>query len=324
MISTTFRRILAIALLQTAVMASAQTDSFPGKPIKLVVPYGPGASTDVVARVVGQKISEELKQPVIVENRAGASGMIGSNLVAQAAPDGYTILLGTDGTHAGNPHLLKNHPFNPVKDVTPITMAAKNIMVLVAHPSLPVNNIPELIRYAKANPGKLSYGSSGNGSPHHLAGILFNQMAGTDILHVAYKGGAPALNDVLGGQIPLAYTSLVSAIAQIKAGKLKTLGVTEKTRYAGLPDLPAIAEFLPGFEMASWLAFFGPAGLPPSVLKTLNQSLVKALNTPDVRTSMNEGGLLVVANTPEQFAAQLKADYESRGALIRQHNIHIE
>lgn len=316
--------VAGLLLAQVMALGAAHAQSFPNRPIKLVVPYGPGASTDSTARMVAQKVSDDLKQPVVVDNRAGAAGMMGSDFVAKAPADGYTILLATDGTHTGNPHLMKNHPFHPVKDVTPITLAARNVIVLAAHPSLPVNNVQELIAHAKANPGKLAYASSGNGSPHHLSGELFNQMAGTSITHIAYKGGGPALNDMLGGQVPLGFTSLVTAAPHIKAGKLKALAITEKTRYKNAPQLPTIAETLPGYEMGSWLAFFAPPGLPPAVLKTLHGSITKALNAPDVMAKLEESGLMVVANTPEQFGAILKADYEFRGRLIKQNNIQAE
>ncbi len=316
--------VTGLLLAQALALGAAHAQTFPSRPIKLVVPYGPGASTDSTARLVGQKVSEDLKQPVVVDNRAGAAGMMGSDFVAKAPADGYTILLATDGTHTGNPHLMKNHPFHPVRDVTPITLAARNVIVLAAHPSLPVNSVPELIAYAKANPAKLAYASSGNGSPHHLAGELFNQMAGTSITHVAYKGGGPALNDLLGGQVPLGFTSLVTAAPHIKAGKLKALAITEKARYKNAPQVPTIAETLPGYEMGSWLAFFAPPNLPPAILKTLHGTITKALNAPDVTAKLEEGGLMVVANTPEQFGAILKADYEFRGKLIKQNNIQAE
>ena len=315
------RAALALLLLHLACTSAALAQGFPSRPIRLVVPYGPGASTDTMARLVGQKVSEDLKQPVIIENRAGASGMIGADFVARAAPDGYTILLATDATHSGNVHLMKAPPFHPLRDSTPITMAAKNILVLAANPAFSPNTIAELIDYAKKNPGKLSYGSSGSGSPHHLAGVLLNQMAGIDLMHVAYKGGAPAITDVLGGQLPLVFSSMVAVTAQIKAGKLKALGITEKTGVAAMPGVPPIADTIADFEMQSWLAFVGPAGLPPAVLQTLNQSITKALKAPDVAAKLGDGGLLVVANTPEQFAVQLKADFEKRGELIRRNNI---
>lgn len=314
------RAALMGAAIVTGGVAVAQ-DAYPNRMIKLVVPYSPGATTDMMARLVAEKIREDFKQTVVVENRAGASGMIGSDFVAKSAPDGYTILLATDGTHTGNPFLLKKFPFDAINDVTPITLGAKNLVGLVAHPSLPVNNVRELIDHAKKNPGTLTYGSSGNGSPHHLAGILFNQMAGTDIMHVAYKGGGPSVVDVLGGHIPLAYASLATVMPHIKSGKLKLLGLTEKNRAPEFPTLPTVAETLPGFEMGSWLAFAGPANLPAEVLKKLNQSLVKALKMPDVAAKLNEGGLLVVGSTPEEFAAILRADYDTRGRLIKKYGI---
>lgn len=312
---TFFRRALALLALPLAVAANAQ--GYPAKPIKLIVPYPPGASTDAVARQVGQKMSDDLGQPIVVDNRAGASGNIGSDLVAKSPADGYTFLLGTDATHTSNPHLFKAFPFDVIRDATPLTLAAKNILVLVALPSFPPNNIRELIDYAKKNPGKLSYGSAGQGSPHHLAGAMLNQMAGIDLVHVPYKGGGPAATDVLGGQIPLVFSSLVTVSSQIQAGRLKVLGVTEKARYAGLPNVPAIAETLPGFEMSSWLGFFGPPNLPAAIVSRLHDSIVKALLAPDVTAKLNAAGLLVVGNTPEQFAAQQKLDYENRGQLIK-------
>jgi tripartite-type tricarboxylate transporter receptor subunit TctC len=314
------RRALVLLALPFALgvpsTSSAQVP-YPNKPIKMVVPYPPGASTDAVARLVGQKMTEEMGQPVIIDNRAGASGNIGSDVVAKSAPDGYTLLLATDATHTANPWLFKAHPFDVIKDATPITMAARNIIVLVALPTFPANTIRELIDYAKKNPGKLSYGSAGQGSPHHLSGALLNQMAGIDLVHVPYKGGGPAATDLLGGQIPLVFSSLVTVAPQIRAGKLKAIAVTEKTRYAGFPNVPAVAETLPGFEMSSWLGFFGPGKLPPDVLAKLNASMTRALNTPEVSAKLGEAGLMVVANTPEQFAAQQKSDYEKRGQLIK-------
>jgi tripartite-type tricarboxylate transporter receptor subunit TctC len=309
------RAALALAAIGFSLAATAQP--FPHKPLKLVVPYPPGASTDVIARLVGQKMGEDLGQPVIVENKGGASGNIGSDYVAKAAPDGYTFLLATDATHTSNAYLFKNFPFDVIKDVTPLTMAAKNILVLVAHPSFPPNNVRELIDYVKKNPGKVSYGSAGQGSPHHLAGAMLNQMAGIEMVHVPYKGGGPAATDVLGGQIPIIFSSYVTVAAQIHAGKLKVLGVTEKTRYPGLPDVPTIAETLPGFEMSSWLGFFAPPNLPAPIRDRLHDSIVKALAMPDIRAKLDAAGLLVVGDTPQQFAAQQKSDYDKRGALIK-------
>jgi tripartite-type tricarboxylate transporter receptor subunit TctC len=314
------RIITAGIALQFGIAAVAQ-DGYPNRPIRLIVPYGPGATTDLMARAVGHKLSEALGQSVVIDNRAGGGGVIGSDLVAKAPADGYTLLIATDGTHTGNPFLLKRIPFDAIKDFTPITLAAKNLLVLVANPALPVSNVKDLIEHAKANPKALSYGSSGNGSPHHLAGIVFNQMAGTSIQHIAYKGGGQAVADVLGGQIPLAYASLATVVSHIRSGKLKALAITEKTRVPEFADLPAMAETLPGFEMGSWLGFMGPANLPADVLKRLSSAMVKALTAPDMAAEFNKGGLLVVASTPEEFASRLKAEYEERGRLIRQNHI---
>lgn len=315
---------LALGTVLGAPLAAHANDKYPSKPIRMVIPYGTGATTDLMGRLVAHKIAEELKQPVVVENKSGAAGMIGSDFVAKSAPDGYTFLLATDGTHTGNPFLLKKFPFHAVNDVTPIIMGARNLLVLVAHPSVPVKNVKELIDYAKKNKGKLSFGSSGNGSPHHMAGVLFNQMAGTDLMHVPYRGGGPAVVDVLGGQIPLAFASLASVSPHVKAGKLTMLGLTEKTRAKGFEDIPTIAESLPGFEMNSWLAFVGPANMDPKIVQTLNKAIANALNSEDVKTKLNEGGLLVAPGSSADFGKLLRSEYENRGRLIKDNNITIE
>lgn len=307
-----------------ALAGTAAASDYPNRTITLVVPYGTGATTDLMARLVAQKMSEDLKQSVIVDNKGGAAGLIGSEFVARAKPDGYTILLATDGTHTGNPFLLKKFPFHAVNDVTPITMGARNLLVMVAHPSVPVKTVKELIAYAKKNPGKLSFGSSGNGSPHHLAGVLFNQMAGTDMLHVPYRGGGPAVVDVLGGQIPVIFTSLATVMPHIKSGKLTLLGLTEKDRPKEFADIPSISETLPGFEMSSWLAFVGPANIPKDVVDTLNASIGKVLKSPDVEAKLNENGLLIKPSTADTFGQELKLDYETRGRLITNNKITAE
>jgi tripartite-type tricarboxylate transporter receptor subunit TctC len=314
-IGTRLRAALVCALVFASFVAAAQ--SFPSKPIKLVVPYPPGAAADAIARLVAPKLTEDLGQPIVIENRGGAGGNIGSEFVAKSAPDGYTVEVSTDGPHVGNAFLLKSMPYDPIKDFTPITLAVKNILVLVANPSLPVNSVPELIEYAKKNPGKLSFGTPGNGSPHHFAGALFNQLAGTDLQHVPYNGGGPAVTDLIGGQIPLAVSSLVSVAAQIKEGRVKVLAVADKERYSGLPGVPTIGETLPGFVMTSWNGFFAPARLPAPILARLHESITKALRGPEVSARLHALGLEVVAGTPEQFAAQQKADYELRANLAK-------
>ena len=307
----------ALAALALAASQAAFGQAYPAKPIRFVVPYPPGASTDTVARAVAQKLSDTLGWQAFVENRAGASGNIGADYVAKSAPDGYTILLGTDATHTTNVFFGKNFPYDPVKDFTPITLAVGNVIVLASHPSVPVSSMKELIDYAKQNPGRLAYASSGTGSPHHLSGELLRQMAGIDIVHVPYKGGGQAITDFVGGQVPLMFSSLVTVAPHVKSGKVRALGVVEAKRYAAMPEIPTIAETLPGFEINSWLGFLGPAGLPPPVQARLHAEIVKALNAPDVRARLEPAGLVVVANTPAEFAAVIKTDLDRRGRLIK-------
>ncbi|MFM9884043.1 MAG: Bug family tripartite tricarboxylate transporter substrate binding protein [Burkholderiales bacterium] len=301
------------AILPPAAMAQV----FPNKTIKIVVPYPPGASTDAVARTIAQKLSEVFGQPAIVENRPGASGNIGSDYVAKSAPDGYTLVMGTDATHATNVHVSKNPPFDPVRDFTPISIAVGNVIALAVHPAFPANTIAELVEHAKRNPGKLAYGSSGSGSPHHLAGELLRQLSGIDIVHVPYKGGGVAVTDLMGGQIPMMFASLAAVVQQAKAGKLRLIGVVESSRYGGLPDVPTIGETVRGFELASWLGFFGPAGVPAPIVARLNEEIVKALRAPDVRAKLEPLGLSIMAMTPEASMAMVKSEMEKRGRLIK-------
>lgn len=314
--------LLLAALAALAVPAAAA--DYPERPIRLVVPYPPGASTDILGRTVAEKMSASLGQQVIVDNKGGASGNIGTEFVARAEPDGYTFMVGTDATHAANHHLMTKPTFHPIEDFTPLTLAVANPVVLIVHPSLPAKTVRELVEYVKAHPDKGSFGSSGIGSPHHLAGELLRQMSGAPLVHVSYRGGGPAMNDVLGGQIPMIFASVVTALPHIKAGKVRAIGVTQAARYPGLPDVPAIAETLPGFEMNSWLAFFAPAGLSPALTARLNQEIVRALRAPEVREKMDAGGLVVVANSPDEFAAQQKRDFEQRGRLVKSAGIKAE
>ena len=308
---------LLIAALPALSSPVATAQTYPDKPIRLIVPYPPGASTDTLGRTVAHKLSESLGQSVVVENRTGASGNIGSEIVAKAPPDGYTIGVGTDATHTTNMHLALSPPYDPVKDFTPLTLAVSNPIVLVVNPSVPVKTVHELIEYGKANPGKISYGSSGNGSPHHLSGELLKQMTGVPFVHVPYRGGGPAVNDVLGGQIPMVFSSMVTVLQHVKSGTLRAIAVTQKTRYPGLPDVPSFAETLPGFEMNSWLGMFAPARLPAPVAKRLEDEIVKALRAPDVKPKMDAAGMIVVAGPAAEFAAQIRRESEQRGQLLK-------
>ena len=304
--------IVAVALTAAAwTCAPALAQGYPQKSITIVVPYGPGGSTDLLARSVAQRMSESMGQAVIVENRAGASGMIGSEVVARAAPDGYTLLVGTGATHSIVQFTNKAVPYDPVRDFTPLTEAVEVPIVLAVHPSVPANNAKEFVEYVKKNPGKISFGSSGTGSPHHLAGELLKQMTGIDMVHVPYKGAGQAVQDLIGGQIPSIFTTLSTAIPQMRGGKIKILGLVEAKRQPSVPEIPTIGESLPGYAMPrSWLGFFGPAGLPAPIVKRLNAEMLKALHAPDIRAKLEAAGMPVIGTSAEEFATVVKDDLE--------------
>jgi tripartite-type tricarboxylate transporter receptor subunit TctC len=293
-------RTLLVAVLAFPLIALAQ--AWPSKPIRLVVPYPPGGSTDLLARTIGQKVGEALGQQIIVDNRAGAGGMLGSEIVARAAPDGYTILLGTGATHGLTLLLSKAIPYDPVKDFTPITAAVEVPIILCVSLQVPAATARELVDYAKKNPGKLAYGSSGTGSPHHLSGELLRQVAGIDVVHVPYKGAAPAVQDLIGSQIPMVFTTLSTALPHIKAGKIRAIGFVEAK---------------PGYVMpASWLGFFAPAGLPDPILRRLNAEIVKAVQSPDVKAKLETAGMPVVGTGSEEFAKMVKDDIETFRKIV--------
>jgi tripartite-type tricarboxylate transporter receptor subunit TctC len=306
---------LCIAALQGP--AAAQT--WPAaKPITMVVPVPPGPTIDMIARLVSAKLQEALGQTVIVDNRSGANGSIGSTLVAHAPPDGYTLMAATPASHVTAIHLTKNLPYDPVKDFTPIMAAVEPVTALVVNSELPVNSVQELIAYAKANPGKLSYGSSGIGSVFHLTGELFNRTAGVNIVHVPYRGVSQPMQDVAAGNIQLMHISLSSARGALTSGKAKVLAILEPKRYAKLPDIPTMSEILPGFRKPStWFGFFGPAHLPPEIVARLSTEMRKAITAPDVRAKLEANDLIVIADTPEQFAALQKEGIEQFGAIIK-------
>jgi tripartite-type tricarboxylate transporter receptor subunit TctC len=274
--------------------------------------------------MVAQKLASSLGQPVVVDNRSGASGNIGSEAVARSAADGYTLLLGTDATHASNLHLTTQPTFHPSRDFTALSLAALNPIVLVVHPSLPVNNLQELVAYVKAKPQQGGFGSSGSGSPHHLAGELLKQRTGAPLVHVPYRGGGPALNDVMGGQLPMLFASLITVLQHIQSGRLRALGVTSLQRFEALPQVPTLAESLEGFELNSWLAFFGPARLPEPISKRLSDEIITVLRDPDIRTRLRDSGLVPVGSTGAELAEVVRRDLEQRGRLIRAANIKPE
>ncbi len=297
---------------------SAQAQPYPSKPIRFVVPYPAGGPLDTVARLLGQKVSESTKQPVIVDNKPGAGGNIGADAVAKAPADGYTILMGAVATHAINPTLYSSIPYDAIKDFIPVTQVASTPNVLVVNPSVPATNVREFIAYAKANPGKLNFGSGSTGSAGHLAGELFKTMAGVDMVHVPYKGAAPAMSDLMGGQIQLMFDNLASSLAQVRAGKVKALAVTTAKRSALAPELPTIAESgLPGFDISTWFGIFVPAGTPREVVARLHGEFTRALAMPDLREKMMSLGAEPVGSTPEEFANYIRSEADKYARVIK-------
>ena len=308
-----------------AMAAGAGAQQFPDRPVTLVIPFAAGGSTDVVGRIIAQKMSDDLGQQVVVENVAGAGGNIGADRVARADPDGYTILMGTVATHALNPLILKTKPYDPEKDFAPVSLLVVVPNVLVVNPALPAKNVEELIALLKADPEKYSYASSGNGTPLHLSGELFKAMAGVDIQHIPYKGAGPALNDVVGNQVPIMFDNLPSSSAHIKGGTLRALGVTTAERAASFPDIPTIAESgVPGYETYTWNALFAPAGTPKEAIDRLNASANKAMKDPAVIEKMNGFSARIVGSTPEELAAHVKAELAKWAPVVKNANISME
>ena len=310
------------AMLMSGV-AFAQT--WPSRPITMVVPFAPGPAVDLIARQVGAKIAGPLGQSVVIENRTGANGSIGSNAVARSSPDGYTLLLGTAGTHVTAVHLMKSLPYDPVKDFTPIIAAVEPVTCLAVASSLPVNSVSELIAYAKAHPDELSYGSSGVGSVFHLMGELFNETAGVKIKHVPYRGVVPAMQDVVGGHIPMVFIAVASADAAAKAGQVRILAVLEPARYSRLPNVPSMSEIIPAFRKpSSWFGFFGPRGLPQPIVARLNAEIAAALKEPDLVQNFEANGYSPIGGTPQQFSDLLNDGIERYGAIIKAAGIQPE
>ena len=308
-----------------AACTSGFAQGFPAKPIRLIVAYPPGGNVDVVARLVSPGMSEGLGQPVVIEYRGGANGMIGTAEVARAAPDGHTITLGNVSTHVASKLLSKSVPYDAQRDFTPITMAVEPVTFLVVHPSVPATTVRELIEHARRNPGKLAYASNGIGSNLHLQGELFKVSAGVDLIHVPYKGVGPAVTDTMAGQVHMTFTSPSAAATHMRSGKLRLLATLEASRYPGLPDVPTIAETVPGFEKpAAWFGFFGPAGLPAAVLARLHRDAVRALTSRETRAKLEEGGFAIVANTPERFAVMHQRTLEVYARAIKAAGIQPE
>src|SRR3954451_14217340 len=312
--------LVVISLLTSA--ASAQT--YPSRPITIVIGYTPGAVSDLAARTIADGLHQAWGQPVIVDNRPGSGGNIGAALVARAPADGYTLMVGTDATMGSNVHLYKHVGFDPVKDFAPVAFAGANIICLAVNAELPIKSIADVIDYARKNPGKLNYGSSGTGSPHHLAGGLLHQKTGIDIAHIPYKGGGAAVNDLIGGHIGMAFLSLSAAVPHLNTGKIRIVAMVEKTRYAAMPDVPVIGETVPGFEMSSWIGLFAPTGTPADTIAKLNAGVSKVLTAESVKEKLANLGLVVVAGKPEELAAVVKTGLQVRGELVKAAGIQPE
>ena len=308
---------LGAAACLAAVPLAAHAQGYPNKPVRLVVPYPPGGPTDIVARVVAQKLSEQTGQQFIIDNRPGAGGNTGAELVARSAPDGYTLVVATTA-HAINPSLFKSLGYKLTKDFAPVSLLTSGPLVIVATPDLPASNVTELIALAKARPGGLNFASSGNGQSTHLAAELFASMAGVKMTHIPYKGSAPALTDVMGGQAQLMFDTMLSAMPQVKGGKLKALAVTSAKRSAAAPDLPTVAESgLPGYEAIAWNGLLAPAGTPPEVIARLSAELKKALALPEVKDKFEAQGFAATWNTPEAFGSFMNAEVQKWAQVVK-------
>ncbi len=318
------RKTFYAALGLLAAYSPIANAAWPEKPITLVVPWAAGGSTDILARLLSEQLTKVLGQPLVVENRSGAAGNIGSNLVAKAKPDGYTLLVGSMSTHTMNQALYSTMPFDGVKDFTPIAKVALVTNTMVINPSIPASNVAEFIAYAKEHPGAIAYASAGAGSTNHLSAAMFEKAAGIEMLHIPYRGGAPAVVDTVGGQTKLLFTAGTQSLPFVKDDKLKLLAVTEATRSPMLPDVPTVAETLPGYELAVWYGVFGPAGMQPELVARLNSEINKALKRPEVVEKMEAMAVQLLDSTPEQFAADLALDADKYSKIVRDLGIKIE
>jgi tripartite-type tricarboxylate transporter receptor subunit TctC len=296
----------------------AQAQSWPNKPIRLVVPFSAGGNTDIVARLFAQELSKTLGQPVVVENKPGASGNIGADAVAKSAPDGYTLVMGTVGTHAINASLYKKMPYDAIKDFAPVTLLASVPNVLVVPVSLPVKSVKELVAYGKANPGKLSFASSGVGTSIHLSGEMFRTTTGIDMTHIAYKGSAPAVTDLIAAQVQLMFDNLPTSLQYVKADKLRALAVTTAKRIEALPDVPTMIESgFPGFETGSWFGVFAPAATPKDIIARLNTELLKIAQTPEMQQKLLQSGAEPVGKGSEEFTAYVRSETTKWAKVVK-------
>ena len=320
-----FQRLMRVCALGLALATPALSQAaWPEKPITLIVPWAAGGSTDILARVLSEGLTQSLGQPVIVENRSGASGNIGTTFVARAKPDGYTLLVGSMSTHTMNQALYSNMPFDGVKDFTPIAELALVTNTMVVHPSVPVSNVKEFIAYVKDRPDAVAYASAGQGSTNHLSAALFEKASGVKMMHIPYRGGAPAVLDTVAGRTQVLFSAGTQTLPHVQSGKLKLLAVTEENRSPLLPEVPTVAETLPGYELSVWYGAFGPAGMPPELTARLNREINLILKRPDVIKKMGDMGVLLTETTPEQFGQILARDADKYGKLIKELGITAE
>jgi tripartite-type tricarboxylate transporter receptor subunit TctC len=315
---------IALVLAAAFASASAWPQEYPNRPIRMIVPFAAGGATDLLARELGQKLTERWHQQVVMDNRPGAGGIIGLEIGAKAAPDGYTLVMCSSSTLAIGPALGTKLPYHPIKSFTPITEAAVIPVVLVVHPSVPAPSLPELIQLAKAKPGQLAYGSNGVGTTTHIAGEVFKRVAGIDLVHVPYKGGGAAISDAIGGQIPLLFGAVSTPLPHIKAGKLRALGVTNLKRLRELPDVPTFAEVLPGFEVVQWFGVCGPAGMPRAIVTRLSSEVINIVDSFATNDRILRAGLEPVSMTQEAYAAYVKAEFEKWTRLLKEMGIQGE
>jgi tripartite-type tricarboxylate transporter receptor subunit TctC len=320
---TSKRFLIAVAAALLPFAAAAQI--YPSKPVRLIVPFAAGGTTDVLARLVGQKLSEALGQQVLIDNRPGANGNLGTELAVKSPADGYTLVMSYDGTMAINPSIYKNIPFDPQKDLAPVASVAQVPLLMVVHPGVAANNLAEFVALAKASPGRINYSSAGHGSSGHLTGELFRARAGIDLVHVNYKGGGQAVQDLLGGQIQMVMTGLATVEGHLKGGKLRALAFTSSKRVPGAPDVPTFAESgYPGLVVFSWYGILAPAGTPQDIVRKLNTDINRILQAPDVRERLTALGTEPTGGTPEQFAETIKADTARWAKVVADANIRID
>jgi tripartite-type tricarboxylate transporter receptor subunit TctC len=319
-----FAAVIALSAAFFLPATGAHSQTFPSKPVRIVIGFVPGGSIDVVSRLIAPRLSDALGQPVIVDNRPGANGVLATELVAKSPPDGHTVFMGTLGNLAVNPSVYPNLPFSIERDLVPVTQVASLSLMLVAHPSVPYTTVSELIAYANAHPGQVNYSSSGNGGTTHLAGELFNLLAGVRTQHVPYRGSTPATNDLFAGQVQITYDTVASALPFVTTNRLRAIAVTSPRRQPALPNVPTISETLPGYGVVNWFGMMVPAGTPPEIIERLRTETLKALNVAEIQDRMAAMGIEPVGSSSEEFRAFLRAEIAKWARVVRDANIRAD